>query len=52
MLKDYDMSFLYHLGKANVVVDALSHLSVGSVSHVDEAKKHIVKVFIDWLDCV
>ena len=28
LLKDYDMSILYHLGKANVVFDALSRLSM------------------------
>ncbi|KAH0720584.1 hypothetical protein KY290_005079 [Solanum tuberosum] len=32
LLKDYVMSVLYHLGKANVVADALSRLSVGSVA--------------------
>ncbi|WMV54249.1 hypothetical protein MTR67_047634, partial [Solanum verrucosum] len=31
-LKDYDMNVFYHLGKVNVVVDALSRLSMGSVS--------------------
>ena len=36
------MSVLYHLGKANVIVDALSSLSMNSVSHVDEAKKDLV----------
>ena len=34
-LKDYDMSVQYHLLKSNVVVDALSLVSVGSVSHVE-----------------
>ncbi|WMV33699.1 hypothetical protein MTR67_027084, partial [Solanum verrucosum] len=29
LLKDYDMSILYHSGKANVVVDALSRMSMG-----------------------
>ncbi len=29
LLKDYDMSILYHPGKANVVVDALSRLTMG-----------------------
>ena len=42
MLKDYDMSILYHLGKANVVADALSRITMGSVSHIDEAKKYLV----------
>ena len=41
MLKDCKMSVLYHLGKANVVADSLSHMSIGSASHVDEAKKYL-----------
>ena len=32
-LKDYDMSVHYHPGKVNVVEDALSKLSMGSVAH-------------------
>ena len=41
--KDNDMSVLYHSDKANVVVDTLSNMSMDSVSHVDEAKKNLVK---------
>ena len=33
LLKDYDMSVLYQPGTENVVADALSQLSMGSVSH-------------------
>ena len=43
LLKDYDMSVLYHPGKANVVADALSKLSMGSVSHVEDGKKELVR---------
>ena len=32
LLKDYDCSILYHLGKANVVANALSRKSYGSMS--------------------
>ena len=39
LLKDYDMSVLYHPGKANVVADALSRLSMNSVYHVEHEKK-------------
>ena len=42
-LKDYDMSVHYHPGKANVVEDALSRLSMGSVAHVVEEKKELVR---------
>lgn len=41
-VKDYDMSRHYHIGKANVVADALSKLSMGSLSHVDEEYKVLV----------
>ena len=34
LLKDYDMSFLFHLSNANVVADALSPMTMGTVSHV------------------
>ena len=43
LLKDYDMSVLYHLGKANVVVYALTRMTMGSVSHVDVEKKELLK---------
>ena len=43
MLKDYDMSILYHPGKANVVADALSRFSMGSSAHVEEEKKELVR---------
>ncbi|WMV25593.1 hypothetical protein MTR67_018978, partial [Solanum verrucosum] len=39
LLKDYDMSIIYHPSKANVVVNALSRLSMGSTSHVEEEKR-------------
>ncbi|KAH0706397.1 hypothetical protein KY285_010896 [Solanum tuberosum] len=42
-LKDYDMNVHYHPGKANVVADALSRLSMGSVAHVEEEKKELAK---------
>ncbi|WMV08257.1 hypothetical protein MTR67_001642, partial [Solanum verrucosum] len=42
-LKDYDMNVLYHPGKANVVVDALSKLSIGNVVHVEEERKELAK---------
>ena len=42
-LIDYDMSVHYHPGKANLVEDALSILSMGSVAHVEEERKELVK---------
>ena len=43
LLKDYNMSILYHPGKANVVDDALTRLSMGSTSYVDEGKRELEK---------
>ena len=43
LLKNYDMSVLYHPGKANVVADALSRMTIGSVSYVEEEKKELLK---------
>ena len=43
LLNDYDMSVLYHPDKANVVADALCRITMGSVPHVDEARKYLVK---------
>ncbi|WMV50209.1 hypothetical protein MTR67_043594 [Solanum verrucosum] len=37
------MSVLYHPRKENVVVDALSGLSTGSVAHIEEEKKELVR---------
>ena len=45
MLKDYNMSFVYHRCKANVVEDSLSRMSICSVSHIDEVKKGLEKDF-------
>ena len=37
------MSILYLPCKANVFVDALSHMTMGSVSHVEEENKELLK---------
>ncbi|KAH0757932.1 hypothetical protein KY290_021425 [Solanum tuberosum] len=42
-LKVYDRSVHYHPGKANVVADALSRLSMGSVAHVEKERKELAK---------
>ena len=43
LLKDYDMSVLYHTRKDNVIEDALSRVSMGSVTRVVYDKKQLVK---------
>ena len=42
-MKDYDMSVLYHPSKDNVITDALSRMTICSVSDVVEAKKDLFK---------
>ena len=37
------MSVHYHPGKANVVADSLSRLSMDSIAHVEEERKELVK---------
>ena len=44
LLKYYDMSILYHPGKAKVFVVCLSHMTMGSVFNLDEAKKDLENV--------
>ena len=39
LLKDYDVSVFYQPGKAKVVGDALSRMTMGSVSHLDKDKR-------------
>ena len=46
------MSVLYYPGKANVVADSLSRVSMGSVTHLVDDKKELVKEierFIIWV---
>ena len=38
LLKDYDFTINYHLGKANVVADALSRKSSGNLSHIHSVR--------------
>ena len=47
LLKDYDFQILYHPGKANVVADALSRKSMGSLTHISVHKRSIVKELRD-----
>ena len=37
------MSVLYHLRKDKVVTDTLSRISIGSLAHVPDGKKELVK---------
>ncbi|WMV14101.1 hypothetical protein MTR67_007486 [Solanum verrucosum] len=42
-LKNYDMNVLYHPDKTNIVANAHSRLSMGSVTHVEEERKEQAK---------
>ena len=44
-LKDYDINVFYDPCMANVVVDALRRLSMGSVEHVENEKRELAKEF-------
>ena len=39
LMKDYNMNVHYNQGKANVVADSLSTLSMGSTTHFEDDKK-------------
>ena len=43
LLKDYDCTIHYHPSKANVVANALSRKSMGSLSHVLVHQRPLVK---------
>ena len=45
LLKDYDVTILYHLGKANVVADALSRKagSMGSLAHIQASRRPLAR---------
>ena len=50
LLKDYDCSILYHHGKANVVADALSRKSGGSLAHISTERRPIIKELHELID--
>ena len=48
LLKDYDCSIQYHLGKANVVV--LSRKSSSSLAHISTERRAVIKELHDLMD--
>ena len=47
LLKDYDMNVHYHPGYSNIVADALSRMSMGSTTHIEDEKKELAKMYTD-----
>lgn len=43
LLKEYNVSVLFQLGKANIVIDELSRVSMESMDHVEDGKRESVK---------
>ena len=43
LLKDYDCTILYHSGKVNVIADALSRKSMGSLAHIVVQRRQMVR---------
>ena len=42
LFKHYDCTILYHLGKANIVADAFSQKSMGSLAHIAAERRPLV----------
>ena len=49
-MKDYDCNILYHSGKANVVADALSRKSLGSLAHISIERRPLIQELHELVD--
>ena len=49
LLKDYDGS-IFHPGKENMLADALSRKSVGSLAHINIKRRPIIKELHELID--
>ncbi len=50
LLKDYDCTIQYHPRNANVVADALSRKSSGSLAHISAEKKPLIQEVHELMD--
>ena len=50
LLKDYDCDILYHPGKANMVADALSKKSLGSLAHISIERRPLIQELHELVD--
>jgi hypothetical protein len=52
LLKDYDCTIQYHPDKANVVADALSRKSSGSLAYIQEVRRPLIRELHELVDGV
>ncbi len=50
LLKDYDCTIHYHPRKANVVADALSRKSSGSLAHISVKRRSLIWEIQELMD--
>ncbi len=50
LLKDYNCTIQYHVEKANVVTDALSKKSFGSLVHISAVRKPLIREVHELMD--
>ena len=50
LLTEYDCDILYYAGKANVVADALSRKSLGSLAHISVEKRPLIQELHELVD--